>query len=262
MPGPAGAPCRVLAGKVAVVTGAASGIGRATVDELLALGTRVVLLGRVTPEDVAEMGRDYPDALDFVPLELRDSDRIPGALDEAAAIFGGVDILINAAGTIGPSNTNNFLDITPERWHEMFQVNTFAPFLLMQATARHMIAQQRGGRIVNISSSSASRAIAVPDYAASKAALDSLTRTMAAALGPHDINVNAVAPGLTRTPMSDKFFPTAADYEQAARTGQVANLLGRASEPEDVSGVIVFLCRPESRQITGQVLHTSAGLVT
>jgi NAD(P)-dependent dehydrogenase (short-subunit alcohol dehydrogenase family) len=256
-------PGQVLSDRIALVTGGSSGIGQATVTHLLDCGARVVLLARAP-----DGGRGPGDAqrgsakLTRLSLDLRDSGAIAAAVDAAAIAYDSLDIVINAAGTIGPTNTNTFTDVTVQRWQETFSVNALAPFLIMQAAARHMIAQGRGGRIVNVSSSSASRAVAIPDYAASKAALNSLTHTMAA-LGPQDINVNAVAgPDRdARTPLNSTFFPTAESYQTAVTSGVVANLLGRVSEPEDVASVIVFLCRPESRQITGQVIHTSAGLM-
>lgn len=138
-------------------------------------------------------------------------------------------------------------------------VNLRAPFFLIRAFGTHMAERGGGGKIVNVSSSAAFRATSSPAiYAATKAGINGLTRAAAADLGRHDVNVNAVAPGLTRTPM------VAPDDETFMRTftsAPLGNLLGRPSEAEDVANVIVFLCLPESRQITGQVVNTSAGLV-
>jgi NAD(P)-dependent dehydrogenase (short-subunit alcohol dehydrogenase family) len=131
----------------------------------------------------------------------------------------------------------------------------------MKHVARHMIERGGGGRIVNISSSSAFRArnsrIA---YATSKAALVQLTRCAAAELGRHDINVNAVAPGITKTGMTRAFGGDEA-LLRIASSGPLENLFHRVSEPADVAAAILFLCLPASRQITGQTIHTSAGAV-
>jgi len=118
---------------------------------------------------------------------------------------------------------------------------------------------ERGkGRIVNVTSSSAFRArFSKFAYGASKAALVQLTRSVAAELGPLGINVNAVAPGLTRTPSIAEL----GDPDERMRSGPLANLFERLSEPEDVADVIVFLCSPASRQITAQTVHVSAGAV-
>src|SRR5690606_14359572 len=113
----------------------------------------------------------------------------------------------------------------------------------------HMVERGGGGRIVSVSSSSAFRAQRVPvDYGTSKAAIGQLTRSAAADLGPHDVNVNAVAPGLTATPMT-RGFGDAAALEAAVVEGPLENLLHRVSQPEDVAATILFLCLPASRQI-------------
>jgi NAD(P)-dependent dehydrogenase (short-subunit alcohol dehydrogenase family) len=153
------------------------------------------------------------------------------------------------------------LDFTDEKYDLVTAVNLRAPFLLTRAVGNHMVERGGGGRIVNVSSSAAFRAAISPAiYAATKAGINGLTRAAAADLGPHDVNVNAVAPGLTRTPMTMGSGPPGT-LEKLAASGPLANLLQRPSEPEDVAHVIVFLCLPESRQITGQVINTSAGLV-
>lgn len=143
----------------------------------------------------------------------------------------------------------------------VFAVNVTAPYIIMKRFAAQCVARGVPGRIVNITSSSAHRArMSKPAYGASKAALRQLTRLAAADLGPHDINVNAVAPGLTRTSM----VAHAMDEKKlsvALREGPVSNLLGRVSEPEDIADTVLFLCLPASRQITGQTIHVSAGAV-
>jgi NAD(P)-dependent dehydrogenase (short-subunit alcohol dehydrogenase family) len=124
-----------------------------------------------------------------------------------------------------------------------------------------MVERGGGGRIISVSSSAGFRAVFThPVYSSSKAGIDALTRSMASALGEHGINVNAVAPGLTATRMGAGIGDEAAQ-QRAVESGPLANLLQRVSQPEDVAEVIAFLCLPESRQITGQTIHTSAGNV-
>jgi NAD(P)-dependent dehydrogenase (short-subunit alcohol dehydrogenase family) len=150
------------------------------------------------------------------------------------------------------------MDADVEVWNFMLAINLVAPAMLIRVAARNMVERGVSGRIVNVSSSSGFRALAPPCYASSKAGIAGLTRSTACELGRHDINVNCVAPGLTATAMTEgREFA----IDDAVKSGPLANLVGRASTPEDVASAILYLCRPESRQITGQVIHTSAGLV-
>jgi NAD(P)-dependent dehydrogenase (short-subunit alcohol dehydrogenase family) len=153
------------------------------------------------------------------------------------------------------------LESDESAWDMVFAVNVTAPYLLIKRLGSHLVARGAPGRIVNITSSSAHRArMSIPAYGASKSALMQLTRTAAADLGPHDINVNAVAPGLTATQMGTGSFP-AEMVDQIIKDGPISNLLGRVSQPEDVADAVLFLCLPASRQITGQTVHVSAGAI-
>jgi NAD(P)-dependent dehydrogenase (short-subunit alcohol dehydrogenase family) len=155
----------------------------------------------------------------------------------------------------------SLLEIDDENWDFVHTVNLKAPMLLMQHVARHMIDRGGGGRIINISSSSAFRARNSPiAYATSKAAIVQLTRCAAAELGPYDINVNAIAPGITATAMT-RALGNAEALDGLASSGPLENLFHRVSQPEDVAAAILFLSLPGSRQITGQTIHTSAGAV-
>jgi NAD(P)-dependent dehydrogenase (short-subunit alcohol dehydrogenase family) len=209
-------------------------------------------------ETVAALQASGGSAAGFV-VDLADADAADGAVDEVVRQLGRVDILVNAAGT---SSGAGLFDTTTEVWDRIQAVNLRAPFLLIRSAARYMIDQGDGGRIVNVSSGSAVRALpATPAYGSSKAGLLGLTRMAAGELGPHGINVNAVAPGITATPMALRAFGTEAELDRLVSEGPLANLLHRAARAEDVAAVIVFLCLPASRQITGQTLHTSAGSI-
>ena len=173
--------------------------------------------------------------------------------------FGRIDLLVNSAGINGGRHSS--LEFTEETFNEVFAINVKAAFLLVREVGNHMVQRGGGGRIVNLSSSAAFRAQQSPAlYAASKAAICGLTRAAAADLGPYEVNVNAVAPGMTKTPMTAGVGDDEA-YTAIVSSGPLENLLHRPSEAEDVAAVILFLCLPASRQLTGQVLHTSAGLV-
>ena len=254
-----GAGERVLAGAVAIVTGAASGIGRRTALMLADHGAAVALvdvaadrLSGVADEIASQGGK-----AEILPCDLSDRAKAAGLVDLVVEKLGRVDILINSAG-VGSATT--LLDATPELWDAQYAVNLLAPFLLMQASGRRMIEQGDGGRIVNLSSSSAFRAQAGCAYAAMKSAVAILARTAAADLGAHGITVNAIAPGLTRTPMTD-FFGNSDALDQLVMQGPLTNLTGRVSEAEDIASAILFLCMPAARQITAQIIHVSAGAV-
>src|SRR5262245_40815394 len=250
-----------LSGQVAIVTGGASGIGRATVLALAGEGAQIAIVDRdgdgahvVADETIARGGQ----AKAFV-ADLADPAAIESVVQAVLAELGRVDILVNSAGVHGAPHSA--VDFSDDKFELVMAINLRAPFLLTRAIGQHMISRGGGGKIVNLSSSSAFRATYSPAiYAATKAGINGLTRAAAADLGPHDINVNAVAPGITDTPMNAGIGGPDM-LAVAATSGPLANLLERHSEADDVASVIVFLCLPESRQITGQVIHTSAGLV-
>ncbi|MEZ4334877.1 MAG: SDR family oxidoreductase, partial [Myxococcota bacterium] len=245
-----------------LVTGGASGIGAATVRLLAAEGAAVVALdvdGRGLDEVVAQVvgrgGRAIAKRFD-----LAQTSAIPDLVDDVVRALGRIDVLANCAGVFGEGGS--ILELDEKTWDRVQTVNLKAPFRLIQAVGRHMVERGGGGRIVNVSSSSAFRAQRVPaHYGTSKAGIGQLTRSAAADLGPYDVNVNAVAPGLTATPMTTGFGDAAA-LDAAVLAGPLENLLHRVSQPEDVAATILFLCLPASRQITGQTIHVSAGAVT
>jgi NAD(P)-dependent dehydrogenase (short-subunit alcohol dehydrogenase family) len=251
---------RPLAGKVAVVTGAGGGIGTAAVNRLAELGAAIAAV------DVDAAGADAAVA----SVREHGGDGISLAVDLASAdapgeivartldALGRLDVLVNNAGT--GTKGEQFPDVGAATFDRVIAVNLRAPYLLVQAASRPMM-EQRGGRIVNVTSAAGFRATMTnPVYAASKAGLDGMTRSLAAALGQYDINVNAVAPGLTSSPMGRALGDDAA-LQAAVEDGPLANLLRRVSTPDDVAQVIAWLCTPAARQLTGQTIHTSAGNV-
>src|SRR5206468_13002570 len=154
--------------------------------------------------------------------------------------FGRIDILVNNAGV---ASAESLLDQTLESWEFIQAINLRAPFLLMQAVGRHMVERGGGGKIVSLSSSSAFRGErSNASYGASKAGIGALTRTAAAELGPYDVNVNAVAPGLTRTGLTEPHIGGDDEFREAVTVGPLANLVGRHYDPDDVAYFIGFLC--------------------
>ena len=250
-----------LSGKVALVTGGASGIARATVLALLQTGATVAALDRdeAGVNAVVEQGKQLGGKALAIAFDLTDTKSIPGVVERVVRELGRIDILVNAAGVAG--RFRNLLETEEQDWDFIHTVNLKAPMLLMKHVAQHMIARGGGGRIVNISSSSAFRARNSPiAYASSKAGIVQLTRSAAAELGRYDINVNAIAPGITATGMTRPLGDAEA-LLNIASSGPLENLFHRVSQPEDVAAAILFLCLPGSRQITAQVIHTSAGAV-
>ncbi|QHE84871.1 SDR family NAD(P)-dependent oxidoreductase [Hydrogenophaga sp. BPS33] len=247
--------------QVAIVTGGASGIGKAIAALLCADGASVHVIDRdedalgAAVRDLKRLGGSCT-AHGF---DLRNHSQIADLITRIHAQSGRVNILVNSAAVIDSGRT--LLDIDVESWDLVHDVNLKAPLLLMQAAAKRMVAGGQGGRIVNVTSSSAFRAVmAYPGYASSKAALTQLTRTAASELGPYNINVNCVAPGITVTPLLDGINGLEG-AQRLSESGPLANLLQRPSMPDDVAEVVRFLCLPGSRQITGQTIHTSAGAV-
>jgi NAD(P)-dependent dehydrogenase (short-subunit alcohol dehydrogenase family) len=243
------------------VTGGASGIGRASALALLDAGAAVAVLDRdeAGANAVVAEGKKSGGKVSAIVTDLADTNRIPDAVARVLHEFGRIDFLVNCAGVAGRFQA--LLEIDDQSWDFVHTVNLKAPMLLMKHVARHMIERGGGGRIVNISSSSAFRARNSPmAYATSKAALVQLTRCAAAELGRYDINVNAVAPGITATAMTAGLGGAEA-LQRAASSGPLENLFHRVSQPEDVAAAVLFLCIPGSRQVTGQTIHTSAGAV-
>jgi len=250
-----------LGQQVAIVTGGASGIGAEIVRALCAQGATVAIIDR-DQAPLHEMAAHLLAAGHRCSEHVFDLAQHQAIGDLVAGIHrqhGRLDILVNCAALI--DNGRTLLDIDADTWDRVQAVNLKAPLFLMQAAARLMIQDGHGGRIVNVTSSSAFRAQYVfPAYGSSKAGLTQLTRSAAADLGPHGINVNCVAPGVTVTPMMQRVVGLKGAQE-LAETGPLANLLRRPSQPDDVAQVVTFLCLPASRQITGQTIHTSAGAI-
>ncbi len=248
-----------IRGKAAMVTGAASGIGRAIALDLAGAGSRVVIADRALDgaEGVArEIGAAGGTAI-AAETDVTSRKSVEQTVQRALQEFGGIDILVNNAGIIG---SYTVVDLKEEDLDRTFDVNLKGVLLCSQTVARHMI-ERRSGKIVNVGSSFSSRASVCnlsgggADYCASKAAVQALTRSLAMELGPHGINVNAVAPGITNTPMHGVLWEGA----QAYYHGSVP--LGRLAEPEDIADVVLFLVTDAARYITGQTIHVNGGQI-
>ena len=252
---------RPLSGEIALITGGASGIGEATAGRIAAAGAVVAIVDRDTTgaRRVAARIEHAGGVATVHAIDLFDIDAIPGVVAEVLSAHARIDLLVNAAGIAGEQGA--ILDQSEANWDRVHTINLKAPFRMIQEVGHHMVERGGGGRIVNVTSSSAHRARqSMAAYGSAKAGLAQLTRTAAADLGRYDINVNAVAPGVTITPMTSSVGDEAA-FQKVVEEGALANLLQRPSRPEDIADTILYLCLPGSRQITGQTIHVSAGAV-
>jgi NAD(P)-dependent dehydrogenase (short-subunit alcohol dehydrogenase family) len=255
-----------LANQVALVTGAGQGIGKASALALAAAGAHVIaadIAGRKA-EETAEaimslQRRALPVQADVG--DLRDIDRmVRQTLDE----FGQIDILLNNAGV---TRRADIMELTEEDWDRIHRVNAKGVFFCLQRVAREMI-PRRSGRIVNIASIAGKgyEGTSNAAYAASKGAVISLTKTAAQQLGRHNINVNSVCPGVTRTALSEANLHIRAQQEGVTveeMERRRANVipLKRANDPEDIAAMVVFLASAGARNITGQCFNVDGGLI-
>jgi NAD(P)-dependent dehydrogenase (short-subunit alcohol dehydrogenase family) len=244
-----------LEGQVALVTGAARGLGSSIAVALahagadLALGVRDATSGADVAERVEALGRQ---AL-VVPMDVTDLTQIESATGAVIQKFGRIDLLVNNAG-LGPENAPE--DVTESDFDLTFDVNVKGLFFASQAVGRLMIGQ-RSGRIINMSSQAG--LVALPGeaiYCASKAAVSHLTRCLAIEWGSHGINVNAVAPTFIRTPGTEPALSDPSFHDDVVE--RIAGL-HRIGEPVDVAGAVIFLASPAASLITGETLVVDGG---
>jgi NAD(P)-dependent dehydrogenase (short-subunit alcohol dehydrogenase family) len=244
-----------LRDKVAAITGAARGIGKACAKRFLDDGVKVVI-SDVDAEGLAAMAAElgHPDALRTVVGNVARRADVDQLVATAVKEYGRLDIMVNNAGV---ARNRDILEITEEEFDEIIGINLKGAFFGVQAAARQMIAQGSGGVIINMSSVNALLAIpALATYAMSKGGMKQLTSVAAVALAPHGIRVVAVGPGTILTDMVASSIYTS---EDARKTVMSRTPAGRGGEPSEVASVVAFLASDDASYITGQTIYPDGG---
>ena len=242
--------------RVALVTGATSGIGVEIAGQLAERGFRVAVSGR-SEERGREVAERLGERVAFVRADLTEPGAPARLVADTVAALGRLDVAVNNAAI---DHTNDLLEVGEDEIRTTFETNTFAAMNLLIAAARQMREQGEGGAIINITSRLAS--IGVPTmgiYSASKGAMLAFTKAAAIDLAPFNIRVNAVAPGMTRTPLYQEWLEGLPDPDAEAAKVAAAIPLGRIAEPADVAAVVAFLASPEAAYLTGTSIPVEGG---
>ncbi|MBI0475360.1 2-dehydro-3-deoxy-D-gluconate 5-dehydrogenase KduD [Sphingomonas sp. MA1305] len=241
-----------LTGRVAVVTGANTGIGQAIALALAAAGADVACVGRTPAEETVAKARQLGRRAEIVSADLSTIEPVQRVVDETVEKLGGLDILVNNAGIIRRADA---VDFTEEDWDAVVDTNLKSVFFLSQAAGRHMIGQGKG-RIINIASMLTFQGgIRVPSYTASKSGIGGLTKLLANEWAAKGISVNAIAPGYIATNN------TAALQADEARNRSIMERIpaGRWGDPADLGGAAVFLASDAAAYVNGHILAVDGG---
>lgn len=242
-----------LDGRVALVTGAARGLGHAFARALAGEGARVAIASRSDGAAAAAGfgGRHFP-------LDISDAGSVAVCVDAVRSAFGTIDVLVNNAAHYAGLREARYDEIEPDLWDRVMAVNVRGTFLMVRAVAPLMEANG-GGRIINVTSGTVYKGMpGMLHYVASKGAVTAMTRTLSRELGARGICVNSLAPGLTLTEAHD------ADSEHVRKYGErilASRAIRRHAHPEDLTGALVFLASEESRFVTGQTIVVDGGSV-
>jgi 2-dehydro-3-deoxy-D-gluconate 5-dehydrogenase len=241
-----------LSGKVALVTGANTGIGQAIAIALAEAGADVALAGRSEPAETLKLIEGAGRKAMNIMADLSSTEPVQHVVDAALAGLGRIDILVNNAGII---RRNDLFDFTEDDWDSVIDTNLKTLFFLSRAAARHMM-ERGSGKIINIASLLTFQGgIRVPSYAAAKSGVGGVTKAMANELASKGVQVNAIAPGYISTNN------TAALQGDETRNRQILERIptGRWGKPEDIAGAALFLASPASDYVTGHILAVDGG---
>ncbi len=239
--------------KVAIVTGASSGIGRATAEAFGREHARVVAVGRdeAALTDVAA----HIEGCVTVRADVTENGAAARIVKEAVDAFAGIDVLVNAAGIIGSGSVETTGD---DMWDSMFAINVRAPFRLIREAAPHLVA--RRGAVVNVSSVTGLRAFpGLAAYCASNSAVDQLTRCAALDFAPKGVRVNAVNPGVVVTNLHRRSGMQEDQYAKFLERSKETHPIGRAGQPHEIAELILFLASERSGWITGETIAIDGG---
>lgn len=248
-----------LTGRVAIVTGAAGGIGIATTRLMIERGARV-LMADIAAERASELACEFGNYAAPYFLDLADPKSVQDMIDAAISHFGRLDILHNNAAYLGPDVAERDRDVERmdlDLWDKTFAVNVRGTMLACRAALPHLVASGAGAIVNTVSNLALQGHIIQAAYSASKAALLQLTRSVAASHGRRGVRCNAVAPGMTMTPALHEAFPP-----QVRKLVEQETLRDRLGEPEDIAEAVAFLSSTAARNITGQCLVSDGGLST
>ncbi len=242
-----------LGGKVAIVTGANTGLGQGIALALAEAGAAIALVGRSAPDETIERISALGGQSHSIQADLSELDATDAIIEQSYRAFGGADILINNAGII---QRNDAIDFTVDEWDSVLNVNLRTVFFLSQSFARKCLKNGQGGKIINIASMlSFQGGIRVPSYTASKSGLMGLTRALANEWASNGINVNAIAPGYFATNN------TAALQADPKRSAEILGRIpaGRWGQPKELGGAAVFLASEASDYVHGTTLAVDGG---
>ena len=249
-----------LAGKTAVVTGGAKGIGRHYSQALAAEGARVMIADIADGKDLAAeiAGRHGADSVASATFDVSDEAAVKKLVARTLESFGQIDILVNNAALYSTLHPRNFNEWDAELWDRVMAINSRGPFLMVKHVAPHMIAR-RAGKIINIASGAAYKGVPrMLPYVTSKGAMLAFTRSLSRELGPYGIAVNSLSPGYI---LSDTGLENAQHVEEERIPVRNSRAFKRDAYPEDLLGALVFLVSNDSDFVTGQSLVVDGGAV-